>query len=456
MIPVLQNAWSFFVIILFFGVVSAENANIRAADLTNPIKPSDDPFYNPPSFWQEKPPGSILRYRHTPAPPGFLHLEQNLQKSLQILYTATDSHGDPEATVLTVYVPYEADYTKLLSFQAMMDSSDFDCSTSYTLQVNSDSSGARQAQRKNVIMEVVLNKGWIVIVPDYEGPKAAFTAGIQAGHAVLDGIRAFLQSEAIIGINPDANVCLWGYSDGSSAAGWAAELQSRYYPELTIAGVAVGGLITNITAVALSANNGGRAGLVASGITGLANEYPDFDTALRASLKPATADVLLSTTQMCINDAASAFDNQEIFKYSKNGEDVLLDPTIKRILDENALGEHIPESPMYIYHCQNDVIAPIENTLGLFDYYCSKGVDIIFHENTDSSHSTESIFGLPGAVLWLADRMNGKASKPGCNHITVASNVLDWDSIEFIAKNLIDLIKGILGRPIGTKDGFDR
>jgi hypothetical protein len=41
-----------------------------------------------------------------------------------------------------------------------------------------------------IFINAALAKGWYVSAPDYDGPNAAFTAGIKAGHATLDAIRA--------------------------------------------------------------------------------------------------------------------------------------------------------------------------------------------------------------------------------------------------------------------------
>jgi hypothetical protein len=49
---------------------------------------------------------------------------------------------------------------------------------------------------------------------------------------------------------------MWGYSGGSLATEWAAELQPTYAPELNFAGAALGGLVPNITSVLKTINGG--------------------------------------------------------------------------------------------------------------------------------------------------------------------------------------------------------
>ncbi len=60
-------------------------------------------------------------------------------------------------------------------------------------------------------------------MPDFEGPKSVFMAGPQAGHAVLDGIRA-VKNFGTGGVGAANKWALNGYSGGAQATGWAAEL----------------------------------------------------------------------------------------------------------------------------------------------------------------------------------------------------------------------------------------
>src|SRR5207237_1235757 len=82
------------------------------------------------------------------------------------------------------------------------------------------------------LMMLALQRGWAVVVSDYEGPQSAFGAARMAGHGVLDGIRA---AEALSGTGltgAQTPVGLWGYSGGGLATSWAAELAAGYAPDL--------------------------------------------------------------------------------------------------------------------------------------------------------------------------------------------------------------------------------
>jgi len=84
-----------------------------------------------------------------------------------------------------------------------------------------------------------------VTTPDYEGPKAASSAGIQAGKAALDSTRATLNSTNITTISLQARAIMWDYSGGNAPSQFAAQLQPYYSTDLnnTIIGTVRGALL---------------------------------------------------------------------------------------------------------------------------------------------------------------------------------------------------------------------
>ena len=61
----------------------------------------------------------------------------------QYLYRTTDSMGHAVASASMLIVPYNADPSKLLAYETIYDSSNPDCSPSYTLRYGSPSSDVR-------------------------------------------------------------------------------------------------------------------------------------------------------------------------------------------------------------------------------------------------------------------------------------------------------------------------
>ena len=184
---------------------------------------------------------------------------------MAILVRSEDSFGNPNVIVTTVIEPVNADPSKIASYQVSENAARADCAPSYALQFGSDVS-TLATQAETYLLAPLLDKGYYVVSPDYEGPKLTFTVGKQSGQAVLNSIRASLKSGKITNIAEDAKVVMWGYSGGSLASGWAAALQPDYAPELSrnLLGVALGGFITNVTATVEATDDTIFAGIAAN------------------------------------------------------------------------------------------------------------------------------------------------------------------------------------------------
>lgn len=215
---------------------------------SQPIPPSEDPWYTAPDGYEDASPGEILRNRT--APGNLVSLAgSNCSAAYNLLYRTTASQGNATFAVTTVLVPKDPT-NALLSYQIPYDSAYINSSPSYALYegVNTD-------------IKVALGKGYFVTVPDYEGPLASFTAGHMAGYATLDAVRATLNAASLYDLPDDSYYATWGYSGGALATEWAAELQLDYASELSFAGAAMGGLTPNVTSVLMSINQKISAGL---------------------------------------------------------------------------------------------------------------------------------------------------------------------------------------------------
>lgn len=210
---------------------------ITAATFTSaPIPPSQDPFYTAPLGFEDAHEGDVLRVRLAPA--NLKSLVANTSQAYNILIRTTDSKFQVSWAVTRPFFPSGQDSedagNALLSYQIPYNFPNIDESPS-------DAYCARRSPANSIFfsdIEWALGKGWYVNVPDFEGPLAAFIAGSQEGHATLDSIRAV--KSLSVGLKQDARVALWGYSGGSLASEFAAELQVQYAPELQISGVALG------------------------------------------------------------------------------------------------------------------------------------------------------------------------------------------------------------------------
>lgn len=433
-----------------FSVANA--APFGTQDKSSPILPSSDPFYNVPDGISKLDPGTIIEYRTPPFPIAAFGLAPvNLQATHQILYRTTDSLGNATATVLTVLVPHNADYSKVLSYQVAEDAATTNCAPSYALQLNSATGplhGTAVTQAELLLMVAALEQGWIVIAPDYEGPKSAFLSNKLAGHATLDGIRAAINSGSFTGISKKPRVTMWGYSGGSLATNWAAELHPTYAPELEIAGAAVGGTVPNLTSVVTAVNGGAFAGLVPIGVLGLAAQYPEFAEAVKKHLKSESAEKFQMPLKQCLVANAATFLFEDVLSMFDDPNIIYTDP-IARILEENALGKATPKIPFYWYHSVLDQVSPVKDTDALVGKYCDAGVSIKYERDIASEHGSHGVTGAPKALSWLKEVMDGKTPQKECTKNTVLASLLDPASVEILPKFILDALLDLLGKPVG-------
>lgn len=223
------------------------------SDFHNPIPPSQDPWYTAPDYFETAQPGTVILARD--APGRMTSLVANCSAAYNILYRTTDSHYRPAWAVTTVFVP-NTTTPALVSYQVPYDSASLDASPSYALYSTSNET----ADYRDAV-SLLLSQGWFVNVPDYEGPLASFTAGVQSGHATIDSVRAVLGVREWLGMADYVRYAMWGYSGGALASEWAAELQVQYAPGMSFSGAAIGGLTPNVTSVLWTINGTPKVGL---------------------------------------------------------------------------------------------------------------------------------------------------------------------------------------------------
>ncbi|KAL1891097.1 hypothetical protein Sste5346_007923 [Sporothrix stenoceras] len=422
-----------------------------------PPLPSTDSFYSVPDNIASYAPGAIINHRAPPSPISAFGIDPvNIAASWQILYRTTDNLGNATATILTVLVPVNADFDKLLSYQVAEDAPNINCAPSYALQLESATGGTlgtALTQAELLLAEAALYQGWVVVLPDHEGPNGAYLANRLAGYATLDGIRAALQSTSLTGISIDAKVGLWGYSGGALASAWATVLQPEYAPELTgtLVGAAFGGTVPNIYNVITTINKTPSAGIIAAGMVGLAKQYPVMATGLEDHVLPEYQADFEAVLNQCFVPDLSLFNNADVINMIDN-PNLWNDPVVLEIFANNSL-EYAPAPPaglpLFVYKAVKDEVSPIADTDDLITAYCAAGTTVEYIRDQSSTHGGLSLIGAPMALAWLIDRMNGKAASTVCSTATKYSMLLDIATLEVLPTFLLDALKALLGGEVG-------
>ncbi|KAE9367996.1 LIP-domain-containing protein [Stipitochalara longipes BDJ] len=419
---------------------------------TTPIPPSEDPFYLPLAGYETAAPGAILASRPIPSTlSAFQIFPLSIKAGYQLLYRTTNSLGEPEVTVTTVLIPYNADTTKLISYQIAEDATYINCAPSYTLQTGSNTTYAGTGGIEVILITAALNQGWIVNVPDWEGPNSTFIAGIQAGQATLDSVRAALASSTITGVSSKAKVQMWGYSGGALASEFAAELQAHYAPEIDVVGMAIGGLTPNITNVYNTINNGLFAGLNVAGILSLAKAYPDSNTYLQATLVPSKAAAFDAANERCFYSDFVDYAYQNISTYFTNGADFLSNPIVTSVFTSGAtMGLHgTPSMPLFVYKAATDEISPIADTDALVAKLCSQGTKITYIRDYFGEHFTQAATSAGAVIDFFKNNFNGVSPTECTTQNVYLDALLDPAATLTLGASLVAALLDIIGVPVG-------
>lgn len=245
-----------------------------------------------------------------------------------------------------------------------------------------------------------------------------------------------------------------GYSGGSLACGWAAELQPSYAPELQFAGAALGGVIANVSSALGLIHDGPFVGLAFQGIHGLSKAYPNLTEWLDKNLVPDKKSEFYRIANACtVGEAAALAEGEDIFDYFENGEDAIAEDVPASVLQWAALmGVHgTPTMPLFAYKATGDEISAGEDTDALIEKYCEDGATVEYHRDLVGGHLSEAITGSASAFNWISERLQGKKVKNEgrCVKRNVILTELDKGTIAFFGKEVFTLLKIVLGGMLG-------
>ncbi|KAI0844940.1 LIP-domain-containing protein [Daldinia vernicosa] len=386
------------------------------------LLPSQDPWYTAPPDFEASTPGTVLRVRAVPGGPTVF---SNASAAFHILYRTTGSRYQPTWAVTSLIIPKKpfispSGFNALLSHQHAYNSPSIDFGPSYRI-FQPPPANAFGIPTNHEVVDTMLGRGWFVTIPDFEGPRAAFGATVQAGHATLDGIRAVLSlcgnSEFLL-LPTSADrfkYAMWGYSGGSLASEKAAELQVQYAPELStgFVGAALGGLVRDVGSRFSFTNKLPFMGNLVLILLGIMNEYPEVDTYLRSRLKtdgPHNAAAFLKGREMDSMQAFQAYAGQDIWDFFIGGQaDFEESEALRRIKKvEWILGFHgAPEIPLFVYKAIGDEFTPISDTDDHIAHYKRYNVSILYERNTVGGHISEIVNGQDRALEWLNGVFSG-------------------------------------------------
>lgn len=420
-----------------------------AQDSSNTTKippPSVDPFYNVPDGIEDLPPGTVLRHRKPPSPiTGFtFSADEFLRDAYQILYRTNDRTNAATATVVTVLIPHNPDFGKVVSLESAEDAASIDCAPSFGFQQASSlypKLESPTAQLQVLIAEDLLNRGWIVIVPDIQGPKAAYPPREIAAYASLDAIRATLNAADLTGVKQDAKFAIWGYSGGASAGLATVQVMPSYAPELNIVAAAIGGGTgdrpTSINLIS-HLNKSPTSNFIVIGVLGAAGQDPEFAKEVEAHLKPEYRDHFYQAKHECLDAAKKTYANEDILQ-------MFDDPSFLNDITEIGAPNYTdiaPTVPIYWYQSKIDQLVPAWLAETAVQNLCSQGANIHFVLDSvaNVSHASYSVYGTEASLDWLGEALEGKKPAMGCSTAMVETREVPRKFVEIFPPALQKVI----------------
>ncbi|MGH3433177.1 MAG: lipase family protein [Thermocrispum sp.] len=386
----------------YYAVVTAPAQAAPPPAAAERAQDAPDDFYLPPSPLPEGKPGDVIRSR-----PSTVGWPSAKAKAWQVMYRSTDALGKPAAMTGTVLLPEGADpaKTQVVAFGPGTQGPAFKCAPSEMIRTGSfyEQSGLND----------LLNAGYAVAIPDYEGyrpePSTTYVAGRSMGAAMIDVTRAALRLPDA-GLSAQAKVVFRGYSQGGGAAAWAGELHPQYAPELKLVGIAAGGIPADLVQVALGLNGKEGFGVLAYALVALDNAYPELNLEDYLNEAGRTAFAEMERSQ-CLDRLLIDYAGKTVDDYMERSP--LVDDAWVKRYGENKLGAQPPKVPMFQYHATKDQLVQFGQAKKLRDTYCEAGVQLTWKEY-ERDHIGVVYHGNADVLAFVKDRMNGAAAGGNC------------------------------------------
>jgi pimeloyl-ACP methyl ester carboxylesterase len=260
-------------------------------------------------------------------------------------------------------------------------------------------------------VDEMIDAGYVVAATDYEGLGTPgvhpYLVGESEGRGVLDAARA---ARRVDGTGAGRELLVFGHSQGGHAALFAGELKQEYAPELELLGVVAGAPAANVEIIFPAAAGTPRAaGFAALIAKGFEAAYPDADPA--AVLTPEVLAAAASADTGCVLDVIEA-----VGAVSSSGlaGDLAATPPWPELLQQSSAGHRAAGAPLLVIQGTADQVVPRALTDAWVDQACAAEdvVDYRVYEGDD--HSNVLAAAQDDIVGWLADRVDGDASRNTC------------------------------------------
>ncbi|MGV8874227.1 MAG: lipase family protein [Rhodococcus sp. (in: high G+C Gram-positive bacteria)] len=403
-------------------------------------RPEDDPFYAAPEGYEAALPGTVLKVR--PVEVAMFGRVRQRVDAWQLLYRTTDLGGLAQASVTTVLRPHNAEPV-LLSYQCAIDGVASSCFPSYALRRGSKAFGA-VPQFEFLLVLHALRRGWIISIPDHEGPDGHWGSPQEPGFCTLDAIRAVLSFEPVA-LHEKTPVALWGYSGGGLATSWAAEMAPEYAPEIELVGAALGSPVGDPGSAFIRLNATLHAALPTLVVAGLRRTYPELDRVIREYVNEDGMRILDSVESMTTVRAVRRLARHDLDKYiDVPMADLLALPEMVQVFLDIQPGRIAPTAPLLVIQSVHDQIIAVDDVDGQVERYNEGGAHVTYLRDRLSEHLSLHPLCAPLTLDWLADRFAG-VPVPEPSTRTVWSTALSVSAIRGLVSLTWTTIRALFG-----------
>ena len=392
-------------------------------------------FYNPPTTLPTSD-GTLIRSEPLPLALSLPGLDGSTLPgtATRLMYKSTDSNDQPVA-VTGAYIEPSADWSgdgprPLVALAPGTLGQGDQCSASmgleHPLALNSQTVSVGY---EDLAIYRLLAEGVAVVVTDYVGLGATdrlhtYVNRIDEAHAVLDAVRA-ARSVTGASVTAGSPVGLYGYSQGGGATAAAAELQSSYAPDVTLAGTYAGAPPADLTSVTKAIDGSELAGALGWSLNGFLQSDPALKPLAEAHLNDAGKAALTDLSTMCVGDALFGYGYTQSSSWTTDGEsisDIIAStPALKTFLDSQRIGTLKPSGPVRLATGVSDNLVPHAQARQLALDWCALGGDVTYKAvvlpgvgSALLNHFAPLLTDQGAAISWLTDRLAGEPTHSNC------------------------------------------
>ncbi|WP_030665284.1 lipase family protein [Streptomyces cellulosae] len=392
-------------------------------------------FYNPPATLPAAD-GALVRSEPLPLALTLPGVDGPLPgTATRLMYKSTDSNGRPVAVTGAYIEPtaaWKGGRTRPLVAVAPGTMGQGDqCAASLGLEHPLRLNGQTlSVGYENLAVYRLLAQGIAVVVTDYAGLGATdrlhtYVNRVDEAHAVLDAVRA---ARALRGtsVTADSPVALFGYSQGGGATAAAAELQTSYAPDVTLAGTYSGAPPADLAEVTKAIDGSDLAGALGWSVNGFLQSDPALRPIADAHLNAKGRAALTDLSTMCVGDALFAYNSAHSTAWTTDGRPlgdiIAAEPALRAFLDDQRIGTRRPAGPVRLATGTSDNLVPHAQSRQLAVDWCGKGADVTYKPvvlpdvgRSLLNHFAPLLTDQGQAISWLTDRLTGKPATSNCS-----------------------------------------